>query len=37
MGNLHLKVGNFLGSLLDFIIIALVIFLFTKMILRDEA
>ncbi|MFA6142038.1 MAG: MscL family protein [Candidatus Omnitrophota bacterium] len=32
-GRLHLKIGNFLGSLLDFAIITLVVFIFVKKIL----
>jgi large conductance mechanosensitive channel len=37
IGNLHLKLGNFMGSVLDFVIIAFVVFMFTKMILKDSA
>lgn len=36
MGRLHLKIGNFAGSLLDFIIITIVVFIFVKKIWRDE-
>lgn len=36
-GNLHLKIGNFLGSLLDFAIITFVVFIFVKKILRNES
>jgi large conductance mechanosensitive channel len=37
IGNLHIKIGNFLGSLLDFAIIALVVFIFVKKILRAKS
>lgn len=33
--NLHLKLGNFLGSMLDFVIIAFVIFMISKMFLKE--
>lgn len=36
IGNLHLKVGNFLGSILDFTIIAFVVFIFVKKIIRAK-
>lgn len=36
LGNLHLKLGSFMGSLLDFVIIALVIFIISKMLLKAE-
>lgn len=36
MGNLHIKIGNFLGSLLDFLIISLVVFVFVKKILQEK-
>ena len=40
IGNLHIKIGNFLGSLLDFAIIVCVVFIFakvfTKKIFKEE-
>ena len=36
LGNLHLKIGNFLGSLLDFAIITLVVFIFVKKIIPSK-
>lgn len=36
LGNLHLKLGSFVGSLLDFVIIAFVIFVISKMLLKAE-
>lgn len=36
LGNLHVKIGNFMGSFLDFIIIALVVFIFAKKIVRGQ-
>ena len=37
IGHLHIKIGNFLGSFLDFAIITLVVFIFVKKVLRDKA
>jgi large conductance mechanosensitive channel len=34
IGNLHIKLGNFLGSLLDFMIIAIVVFIFVKVFVK---
>lgn len=37
LGNLHLKLGSFMGSLLDFVIIAIVIFVISKILSKAEA
>ncbi|MFA6079675.1 MAG: MscL family protein [Candidatus Omnitrophota bacterium] len=34
LGNLHVKIGNFLGALLDFAIIAVVVFVFVKVFVK---
>lgn len=36
VGALHIKVGSFIGSLLDFLIISFVVFIFVKKIFRAK-
>ncbi len=36
-GALHVKIGSFIGSLLDFLIITFVVFIFVKKVFRSKA
>lgn len=36
LGNSKLLVGDFLGALIDFVIVALVVFLMVKMLLKED-